>query len=236
AGRPAGPGAPCAGLPELGAGTAPEWLGKELFRKIAIKVPDGHLANSEDDAVAAAGRIGYPVVIKAQAAALAHKTEAGGVIVGIKDEAALRTAWQELNANVSRHAPGLKLDGVLVEAMAPKGLELVVGARRDPQWGPIILVGLGGIWVEALGDVRLLPAGLPKAQIAEALMQLKTAKLLKGFRGAPAVDVDAVAETAALIGRLMLSQPEITEIDVNPLVAHGKGEGVTALDALIVTR
>ncbi len=174
--------------------------------------------------------------MKAQAAALAHKTEAGGVLLNLADEAAVRRAWQTLADNIGRAQPGLKLDGVLVEKMAPKGVELVVGAKRDPVWGPIVLVGLGGIWVEALGDVRLLPPDLSEAEIIEELGRLRTAKLLKGFRGSPPVDVEAVARTAAAIGRLMLTTPEISEIDINPLFAHPRGQGVTAVDALIVTR
>ena len=125
---------------------------------------------------------------------------------------------------------------MLVENMSARGLELVVGAKRDPQWGPVVLVGLGGIWIEALGDVRLLPPDLAESAIVDELHKLQGAKLLRGFRGAPAVDVEAVASTAALIGRLMRTMPEIMEIDINPLVAHAKGEGVTALDALIVTK
>lgn len=128
------------------------------------------------------------------------------------------------------------LDGVLVEKMASRGLELAVGAKRDPKWGPVLLVGLGGIWMEALGDVRLLPTDLAELAIVEELHKLQAAKLLHGFRGAPAVDVEAVAHAAAIIGRLMRTVPEIEEIDINPLVAHARGQGVTALDALIVTR
>jgi len=223
-------------VPALGSGTLPEWRGKEVLAAIGIRVPGGALAHSADEATAVAGRIGYPVVAKAQAAALAHKTEAGGVIVGIGDEAALRRAWEDLHARVARAQPGLTLDGVLVEAMAAPGLELMVGARRDPLWGPVVLAGLGGIWVEALGDVRLMPADLPEDQIAAELQKLKTAKLLNGFRGAPPTDVAAVAAIVARIGRLMLTQPEIVEIDVNPLIAYGRGDGAIALDALIVTR
>jgi len=175
-------------------------------------------------------------VLKAQAAALAHKTEAGGVLLNIADEAALKAAWTKLYDNVGRHSPGLKLDGALVEKMSAKGLELVVGAKRDPQWGPVVLIGLGGILVEALGDVRLLPADLGEAAIIQELYKLKAAKVLDGCRGSPAVDVPAVAKVVSAIGRLMRTVPEIMEIDVNPLVAHARGQGVTALDALIVTK
>jgi acetate---CoA ligase (ADP-forming) len=227
---------PFAGLPQLGHGPQPEWLGKKVLAAAGIAIPAGDLARSVDEAAKIAGRIGYPVVLKAQAATLMHKTEAGGVLLNIADEAALRRAWQTMTDNIARAAPGLKLDGILVERMSPRGLELVVGAKRDPLWGPIVLVGLGGIFIEALGDVRLLPPDLAESAIVDELNKLQGAKLLAGFRGAPPVAVEAVGRTAALIGRLMRTQPEIMEIDVNPLVAHGKGEGVTALDALIVTK
>jgi acyl-CoA synthetase (NDP forming) len=236
AARSPAPATPFSGLPKLGHGTQVEWLGKQVLTAAGIKTPDGALAKSVDDAVQVAKKVGYPVALKAQAAALAHKTEAGGVLLNIADEAALRAAWQKLHDNVGRAQPGLKLDGALAEKMSAKGLELVVGAKRDPQWGPIVLVGLGGILVEALGDVRLLPADLGEAAIVDELYKLKAAKLLDGFRGTPAVDVQAVARVVAAIGRLMRTNPEIVEIDVNPLVAHARGQGVTALDALIVTK
>jgi acyl-CoA synthetase (NDP forming) len=227
---------PFTGLPPLGHGPQPEWLGKKVLAAAGIAIPQGDLARSVDEAAKIAGRIGYPVAMKAQAASLMHKTEAGGVMLNIADEAALRRAWQTMVDNVARAAPGLKLDGVLVERMSPRGLELVVGAKRDPQWGPVVLVGLGGIFIEALGDVRLVPPDLAESAIVEELFKLQGAKLLGAFRGAPPADVEAVAHTAALIARLMQTQPEILEIDINPLVAHRKGQGVTALDALIVTK
>jgi acyl-CoA synthetase (NDP forming) len=225
---------PIKGLPKIGKGTQPEWLGKKILSAAGVRVPDGDLARTADEAAAVAKRIGYPVVLKAQAAALSHKTEAGGVILNLADEAAVRAAWDTLNANIKRAAPGITLDGALVEKMSPKGVELMVGAKRDPGWGTVLLLGLGGIWVEALGDVQLLPGDASEAQVLEALGKLRTAKLLKGFRGAPPADVEAVAKVVTAIGRLMQTVPELTEIDVNPLMVHGKGQGVTALDALIV--
>ena len=226
--------APVTGLPELCKGSQPEWLGKKILAAAGIRVPEGALARSIEEAVAIVVHVGYPVAVKAQAAALLHKSEAGGVILGVADEAALRSAWGTLMDNVARVQPGVALDGALVEAMAPHGLELMVGAKRDPAWGPVLLLGLGGIWVEALGDVRLVPADATEDMFVEELLRLRSAKLLSGFRGAPAVDVEAVARAAAQIGRLMLTVPEIAEIDINPLVAHPRGQGVTALDALIV--
>jgi acyl-CoA synthetase (NDP forming) len=222
------------GLPAHGRGAQPEWVSKQFLTAAGVRVPAGDLARSVDEAVAVAERIGYPVVLKAQAAALSHKTEAGGVMLNLADAASVRSAWDQLLANVQRAAPDITLDGALVEQMSPKGVELMVGAKRDPGWGTVLLLGLGGIWVEALGDVQLLPGDADEAQIVEALGRLRTAKLLTGFRGAPPADTVAVARAAMAIGRLMHTVPEITEIDVNPLMAYAIGRGATALDALIV--
>jgi acyl-CoA synthetase (NDP forming) len=225
-----------AGLPQFGAGPQPEWLGKQALKAAGIRVPEGELARTVDDAPKVASRIGYPVALKAQAAALTHKTEAGGVILNLADAAALRAAWKLMMDNVQRHAPGLKLDGVLVEKMSPKGVELMVGAKRDPDWGAVLLLGLGGIWVEALGDVQFLPVDADQTQIVEAMGRLRSARLLAGFRGAPPVDTEAVARTVLAIGRLMQTVPALIEIDVNPLMVHAAGQGATALDALMVTK
>jgi succinyl-CoA synthetase beta subunit len=228
------PQKPIHGLPKLGKGAQPEWLSKKVLAAAGVQVPDGDLARTADEAVAVARRVGYPVVLKAQAAALSHKTEAGGVILNLANESAVRAAWDPLVGNVKRDAPDITLDGVLVEKMSAKGIELMVGAKRDPGWGTVLLVGLGGIWVEALGDVQPLPAQADAAQIIEALRKLRSAKLLAGFRGAPPADIDGVAQVVTAIGRLMQTVPELTEIDVNPLMVHAKGQGVTALDVLIV--
>jgi acyl-CoA synthetase (NDP forming) len=225
---------PIRNLPKLGRGAQPEWLGKKALAAAGVRVPDGDLAKTADEAVAVAKRIGYPVALKAQAAALSHKTEAGGVILNLADDSALRAAWDTLMRSVKRAAPGVTLDGALVEKMSPKGVELMVGAKRDPQWGTVLLLGLGGIWVEALGDVQLLPVDAAEPQIVEALRKLRTAKLLDGFRGAPPADIEAAAGVVMAIGRLMQTVPEVTEVDVNPLMVHAKGQGATALDALIV--
>jgi acyl-CoA synthetase (NDP forming) len=223
------------GLPVLGAGSQPEWAGKTLLAAIGIAVPRGALARSLEEATAIATRIGYPVVVKAQAAELTHKTEAGGVIIGIGDAEALARAWDQLHANLERARPDITLDGVLIEQQAPKGAELMIGARRDPDWGPLLLAGLGGVWAEALGDIRTMPPALEPEHIVEELHELKGARLLEGFRGAPELDVEAVAMAASRLGRLMLSRPEILEIEVNPLSVGPKGAGATALDALVIT-
>jgi acyl-CoA synthetase (NDP forming) len=228
---------PFATLPQFGgAGPVPEWLGKKTLAAMGIKVPNGALATTPDEAARIASRVGFPVVLKAQAAELAHKSEAGGVILNIADEAQLRDAWVTLHQNVMRAKPGLRLEGVLIETMCTGGVELLVGATRDPNWGPILMVGLGGIWVEALGDVRLLLPNPPPSDIVRQLRKLKASKLLAGFRGSNGVDVEAVADVVSRVGRLMLTQPTVKEVDINPLIAYPPGHGVIALDALIVTR
>lgn len=214
----------------LDSGPQPEWRGKEILAAAGVPVPAGGLATTADDAAEIAGRIGYPVVAKAQSADLQHKTEAGAVILGIEDEPALREAWDRLTGR-AKAAGADNLDGILVEEMVSGGVELMTGAKRHPAWGPVVMVGLGGIWVEALGDVRLLPPDLPEDEIVAELRALKSAKLLDGVRGAAPADLAAVAKAVAAVGRLMLDHPEITELDVNPLLA--RPDGVTALDALI---
>jgi acyl-CoA synthetase (NDP forming) len=226
---------PIKDLPKLGKGAQSEWLGKKVLSAAGIRIPGGDLARTVDEAAAVANRIGYPIALKAQAAALSHKTEAGGVMLNLADEAALRAAWDAMITSVKRAAPDVRLEGALVEKMSSKGIELMVGAKRDPDWGTVLLVGLGGIWVEALGDVQLLPGGATEEQIREGLSKLRSAKLLSGVRGAPPADVDAVVQVVRAIGRIMQTMPQVTEIDVNPLMVHGKGQGATALDALIVT-
>ncbi len=226
--------APFPNMPKLAKGVQPEWLGKKVLAAAGIASPAGELARTPNEAAAVAQRVGYPVALKAQAAALSHKTEAGGVMLNLADETTLRAAWDTMQQNIKRAAPGVTLDGCLVETMSRKGLELMIGAKRDPAWGPVLLLGLGGIWVEALGDVKVLPVDADERQITDALHALRSAKLLSGFRGAPPVDVEAVAKAVMAIGRLMRTQPSIVEVDVNPLMVHQKGQGATALDALIV--
>lgn len=215
-------------------GVYAEYQGKDWLRSLGIAVPRGSMATTADEAEAIAAGIGYPVVLKAQAGALPHKSDAGGVLVGLADAAALRAGWDRLHRNIAAHRPGLVLDGVLVEAMGPRGVELVVGARRDSDWGPVVMVGLGGIWIEALKDVRLLPADLAEADIVDELQRLQAAPVLHGLRGQPGVDLGAVARVVAAVGAQMRAEPRIAEIDINPLVAYP--DRVLALDALLCLR
>jgi acyl-CoA synthetase (NDP forming) len=135
---------------------------------------------------------------------------------------------------MARHRPGLTLDGVLVEKMGARGLELIIGGRNDPEWGPVVLVGFGGVQAEILKDVRLLPADLTTAGILRELDLLKNSALLRGYRGSPALDVAAVAGIIARVARLLRGEPSIREIDLNPVIVYPQGQGAVALDALVV--
>lgn len=213
-------------------GVFPEYLSKRWLAAAGIAVPQGELAANADAAAAILRHLGAPVVLKAQASELPHKSDAGGVIAGLATQDALRKGWKRLSDNVAQQRPGLVLDGVLVEAMAPRGVELIVGARRDADWGAVLLVGLGGVWAEAFQDVCLLPAHALEADIAQALRGLKGAALLHGLRGEPGVNIAAIAQVAVKLGALLRADARLTEIEINPLLAHAGG--VLALDAMLV--
>jgi len=233
--RPARVAPPSSAVPVLAAtGTLTEVESKKWLRRIGVPVPHGELAVTADDAKRIAREIGYPVVLKAQASALAHKSDAGGVILNVGDDAALLRAWDELHANIRGAKGDLALDGVLVESMAGKGTELVIGVKRDPDWGPVMLLGLGGIWIEVLKDVRLMPLDLAEEAIVEELGKLRASALLQGARGGRPADVRAVARIAAALGQAVLANPQVTEVDLNPVIVYPEGEGAVALDALIV--
>jgi acetyl-CoA synthetase len=173
---------------------------------------------------------GGPAAVKLDAEGLAHKTEAGGVILGVTDEDGIHAAARTLEAAAAR--AGARVRGFLVEPMAPAGVEVIVGGRRDPVFGPVVLVGLGGILAEVLDDVAVLLAPVSEPEARAALDRLRGARLLHGVRGRPAVDLDALAGLVAQVGRTLVADPSIAEIDLNPVIAS-PGE-VVAVDALLV--
>lgn len=215
-------------------GVIAEHRAKMLLAPSGVPFPQGGFVGDLVEAKRVAERVGYPLVLKAQAQALSHKSDAGGVILNLADEAALAAGWERLHANIAVHAPGLTLDGVLVERMGTPGVELIVGARNDPDWGPVILVGFGGVQAEILKDVRLLPADLTPTAIVAELRALKGGALLDGWRGSPALDVAAVAAIVGALGRVLRGTPAIREIDLNPVVVYPQGGGAIALDALVL--
>ncbi|MFW2851959.1 acetate--CoA ligase family protein [Sphingomonas sp. TX0543] len=229
-----GASAMATGLTDVQPGaTIPEYRSKALLGAHGIAFPPHDLATSIAGATAVANRLGYPVVLKAQAAALSHKSDAGGVIVGIADDAALAAAWERMHRDVASARPGLVLDGLLVEKMGARGVELILGARNDPEWGATVLVGFGGVAAELLEDVVLLPPGLSIEAIEARIDTLRMAPLLRGFRGAVPADVRAVAVMAQRLGAIVAATPNIREVDLNPVIALPEGQGAVALDALI---
>jgi len=198
---------------------------KAILAKYGIRSAPGRQAKNADEAVKAAAELGYPVVLKADGD-IEHKTESGAVKLDLRDEAALRAACAAMTAAKS---------GFLVQAMVNGGVELVVGVKRDAQCGPVLLVGLGGVLVEVLRDTALALAPVGKLEARRMLESLKGFKLLQGYRGAPAADLDAVCEAIARISEFAADHADaIEEIDVNPLLA--RADGAVALDALIVLR
>lgn len=216
------------------AGVVPEYRAKALLAPLGIPFPAARLARTVAEAQTIAAELGYPVVLKAQSPALSHKSDAGGVIVGLGDDDAIAVGWAKMQASVAAYSPGLILDGILVEALGARGLELIIGAKNDPDWGPIILAGFGGIQAEILKDVRLLPTDLSRDAIIAELHALKSGALLQGFRGSPAMDVGAVADIVLALGAVLAAGPAIREIDLNPVVVYPVGEGAVALDALML--
>jgi len=218
----------------LPTGVVPEYKSKSILFSIGIPVPEGVLARDISEAITIAERIGFPVAIKAQSAALSHKSDLGGVALHIKDAAALRRAWENICTKLSASSPNLPVDGMLVEKMGQKGVELIVGVRRDPDWGHVLLIGLGGILTEVIGDARLLMPNISCEEAEEELLRLKGAKVLSGFRGSPASDTQSAAKVISLIGAFVRANPRIRELDINPLIVYPEGEGVAALDALMI--
>ena len=212
--------------------TISEARGKTLLRESGCAIGPFVLATDRDAAVRAAETLGYPVVLKAQADALAHKSEVGGVRIGIDGPEALRTAWDEMQAAVAANAPGLALDGLLVEAQAARPeAELIIATRRDPQWGIVHVVGMGGVWAETLKDVRLIPGNAGAGKIEAEMRRLRSAGMLTGGRNQPPLDLAAAAAFVATLGALLAGRPEITEIEVNPLALYR--DGIAVLDCLI---
>jgi acyl-CoA synthetase (NDP forming) len=215
------------------SGVVPEYKSKAILRAAGVPFPEGVLATSVDEAVEAAERLGLPVALKAQAPALAHKSEAGGVLLNLNNREAVKAGWASIHASVEAYAPGLRLHGVLVERMGEKGVEMILGAKRDPLWGPVLLVGFGGVQAEVIKDFRVMAPDLSAAEIEAEILRLRGAPLLTGFRGAKRAAIGALAEVAAKLGQLMLHEPRIVEIDLNPVIARSEADGIMALDALM---
>jgi acyl-CoA synthetase (NDP forming) len=225
-------------LPALAdeAGVIPEYRSKALLAPLGVPFPQGGFAADAAAAVGVAETLGYPVAMKAQASALSHKSDAGGVILNLADADAVRAAWTRIHASVAAYDATIVLDGVLIEAMGPRGMEMIVGGRNDPEWGAVVLAGFGGVTAEVLQDVRLFTPDMTEAEVIADLGKLNSAALLAGWRGAPALDVPALARLIVTIARLLDTEPRLAELDLNPMILYPSGQGAIALDALILAR
>ena len=217
------------------SGTLPEHAAKALLAASGVAIPPGRLVQREAELETAAATLGFPVAVKIQSAAIPHKTEADGVRLGITDLAALRTAFAAVRNAAAAYAPGAAIDGVLIERMAPRGVEVIVGIVRDPGFGPVVMVGAGGTTTELFRDTayRLAPVG--EAEATAMVQALRSAPLLCGFRGAAPADVPALARLIALASQIAAAgQDRIQELELNPVVVHPAGQGCTITDALLV--
>jgi acyl-CoA synthetase (NDP forming) len=210
---------------------------KRALADAGIPVLAERLVHSADEAARAATQAGFPVVLKIASPDLPHKTEVGGVAVGLGSDAEVRQAFAGMLERVAAKAPRAAIDGVIVAPMAKGMAELILGSRTDPVFGPVVMVGLGGIFAEILQDTAVQMAPVSETQAMAMLKSLKAFAVLNGARGRPRADLEAAAGAIAALSRFAAAHHEtISEIDINPLLLRAEGEGAVALDALLIPR
>jgi len=205
---------------------------KELIAAFGITTARHTVTASVKEAIQAATSIGYPIVLKIVSPDISHKTDVGGVKVGIKDAEGVKAAYEEIMKNVNIKKPDARIEGILVEKMATPSTEVIIGGLRDPQFGPAVMFGLGGIFVEVYKDVSFRIAPLEEYDAIDMIHEIKGSKILKGFRNTESLDITSVAQTILKVSNIMVSIEEIKEIDLNPVLVYPKG--VKAVDARII--
>ncbi|MCD6431335.1 acetate--CoA ligase family protein [Candidatus Bathyarchaeota archaeon] len=205
---------------------------KSICKEYGIPVTDFRIAKNEAEAVSFADEIGYPVVLKIISPDIIHKSDVGGVIVGLKTAEDVRNAYKQIMENVKNHKPNAKIVGVLVQEMAPSSTEIIVGAIKDPQFGPALMFGLGGIFVEVLKDVTFRIAPLTRDEAEEMIKEVRAYPLLKGYRNTPPADIEAIVNILLNTSRLVMEHQEIKELDLNPIMVYEKG--AKTVDARII--
>jgi len=224
-------------IEECKAGLMTEVQAKQALAQYGLAMPKEYLATSAEQARQAAQLIGGPVALKVQSADIPHKTEAGALVLNVTGDGTVADAYDMLLANVARSCPGARVDGVLVQEMVPKGREVIIGVTTDDDFGPMLMVGLGGIYTEVLKDVVFSPVPVDERRARELIGQLKGASLLDGVRGEAPSDKDALASVIAAVSRFAAENADlIMEIDLNPVMVHTAGNGVSIVDALIVKK
>ncbi len=208
--------------------------GRALLDIYGIPTPKDKLATTPDEAARFAAEIGFPVALKLASPDILHKTEVGGVLLNVQDKAAAREGWQAIVARARAAHPQAEIRGVQVQQMVTGGQEIILGVKRDPIFGPLVMFGLGGVYVEALADVSFRLAPLSEKDAEEMIDEVRSAKLLSGLRGAPPADRAALVEAILRVGQLAADCPEIEELDVNPLLVLPAGQGALAVDVRVV--
>ncbi|MCL2767060.1 MAG: acetate--CoA ligase family protein, partial [Peptococcaceae bacterium] len=228
---------PSALLDGLAPGTIlSESQAKNFIRSCGIETTREALASNPEEAVDIATGLGYPVALKVCSPDIAHKTEADGVKLNLTTSAEIVSAYREIMENTRKHQPEAHIDCVLVQEMLTTGIEVIAGISQDPVFGPVVLFGLGGIWVEALDDVSLRIAPLDYNDAAEMISEIKGAAVLAGLRGRSAGDREALIALLVKLSQIAVAFPEISEIDLNPLFVYPPGQGVRAVDALVTLK
>ncbi len=207
---------------------------KKLLEQAGIPVNDTRLARTKGEAVSLSREIGFPVALKIVSPDVVHKSDAGGVKVGLTNTAQVQKAYTEIIASVKEKLPGAIIEGISVQKMARPGVEIIIGVTEDDQFGPVIMFGLGGIWVEVIKDVvfRVVPVSAWDAD--EMVREIKGFAVLQGYRGQEAVDVSFLAKLITRISEFIEKNPRVKELDINPLIAYG--DGAVAVDARIVMK
>lgn len=211
-----------------------ELEGLDLLKYYGFDILPNKLATSADQATQIASDIGYPVVMKIFSPDIIHKSDAGGVLVGLEDDAAVKAGYDQIMANARAFKADADITGILVQKMAPEGEEVILGMNRYPIFGPLLMFGTGGIFVEVFKDVsfRLAPIGRNEAR--RMVRSIKGYKLFQGYRGRPVADTEAVEKLIVALSNLAMAHPEIQEMDINPLLVHAQGRGATVADCRII--
>jgi len=203
---------------------------RPLLAAYGIPLVAGAQAASPVEAAAAAEKLGFPVVMKIVSPDILHKSDFGGIRLNLKSKAEVESAYGEMMQEVAGRKPGARLEGVLVEAMAPKGQEVIVGMRRDPGFGAMMMFGMGGIYVELFKDVAFRVAPLTRADAREMILSTRAGQLLAGYRGSDPADIEAVVDVILKLSQLAVDFPQLGEVEVNPLFVYPQGQGALALD------
>jgi len=205
---------------------------KAICMEYDIPVTKFEVASSEDEAVKFAEEIGYPIVLKIVSPDVIHKFDVGGVILNLKSAEEVRKAYNQIIENVRKHKPNARILGVTVQEMAPPSTEVIVGAIKDAQFGPTLMFGLGGIFVEVLKDVTFRIAPITEEEAKEMISEIKAYPILKGYRGNPPADIDSIAKILVNTSKLVIDHQEIKELDLNPIIVYESG--AKTVDARII--